>query len=572
MFGGTAKVDPEMSFADQARPLRWLVVAPCSAPPTGRFTLASGERFKNLMTKLGPKATVPVPEGLGQACRGTVTLGFERPKDFRLDEVVRRIAVLGQLNTLATELERGGKVDTAVAKLSSMLGEGPLMQAIERIQAGEPAAPPPAAEPAPPPEATEPAQSAATGGVTKGEAKGGEAKGGVSIDSIFDKADVAEPAPPAVADVAKSSIDAFIGAMRKSSGTKTTKAVAAGSVARELASFLRSAAQSTAMQIMNSPQVSALETSWRGLRMVISSSPGADDLAVELLDSDENELLSLLEQRLDVSPMDRPDAIFVARSIDSITTLAALAQLAARRSVPIVTEAPAELTGVSLDDPTTLPPVPEAWAQLRARPETAWLCVTTNPVVLANEEFGELQRTVFGSPTLAVAAMVSASVGQTGGPGQIFGRAGALVSPASYRRGQGSRAVFLSTAQLATVDQQRALGQRGVLVLSCERGSDRLRLAAAPTVHAREDDLTLPGRILAGRAARFARAVRDELPPNATEREVAARLAQLKGSFLPRSEGAVALEVRTDANGKVGVDASIGANLAGAAFKFSSDL
>ena len=559
----------------QARPLRWLIVAPYCAPPTGRFALASGERFKTLMTKLGPKATVPVPQGLGEACRGQVTLGFDRPKDFRLDEVVGRIEVLGQMVTLAKELERGSKVETVITKLRSMLGQGPLLQAIERINDGEPAEPPPppATEaPAAPEPAATPSAASDTANAASAAGDGDAPKGGVSIDAIFDKAEVAEPAPPAAAEVAKSSIDAFIGAMRKSSGTRATKAVAAGSVARELAKFLRSAAQSTAVQLMNTPPIHAMETSWRGLRMVISSSPGADDLAIELLDSNEAEVLSLLQMRLDVAPMDRPDAIFLGIPIDSVTTLAAMAQLAAKASVPIVTEAPAELTGVSLDDPTSLPPIPEAWAQLRARPETAWLCVTTNPVVLANEEIGELQRTVFGSSTLAVAAMISASVGQTGGPGQIFGRAGALVGPASYRRGTGQRAVFLSTAQLATVDQQRALGRRGVLTLSCERGSDRLRLAAAPTVHAKEDDLTLPGRILAGRAARFARAVRDELPPHATEREVAARLAQLSGSFLPRSDGAVALEVRTDANGKVGVDASIGATLAGAAFKFSSDL
>lgn len=556
----------------QARPLRWLIVAPYCAPPTGRFALASGERFKTLMTKLGPKATVPVPEGLGEACRGQLTLGFDRPKDFRLDEVVGRIEVLGQMITLAKELENGSKVDTVITKLSSMLGQGPLLQAIERIANGEPAEPPPAAAaeaPATPAGDTTPSATTPSPATDDGDAPKG---GGVSIDAIFDKADVAEPAPPKAAEVAKSSIDAFIGAMRKSSGTRATKAVAAGSVARELAKFLRSAAQSTAVQLMNTPPIRAMETSWRGLRMVISSSPGADDLAIEMLDADDTQLQSLLEMRLDVAPLDRPDAIFVGVPIDSVTTLATLAQLAAKASVPIVTEAPAELTGVSLDDPTSLPPIPEAWAQLRARPETAWLCVTTNPVVLANEEIGEHQRTVFGSSTLAVAAMISASVGQTGGPGQIFGRAGALVGPASYRSGTGQRAVFLSTAQLATVDQQRALGRRGVLTLSCERGSDRLRLAAAPTVHAKEDDLTLPGRILAGRAARFARAVRDELPPHATEREVAARLAQLSGSFLPRSDGAVALEIRTDANGKVGVDASIGATLAGAAFKFSSDL
>ncbi|MCA9711829.1 MAG: hypothetical protein KDK70_38690, partial [Myxococcales bacterium] len=395
---------------------------------------------------------------------------------------------------------------------------------------------------------------------------------GVSIDAIFGKVEVAKPAAPDAASVAKSSIDAFIGAMRKSSGTSPTKAVAAGSVAREVATLLLRTAEATAMELMASDPLAALETSWRGIRMVVSSSPGADDLAIDLLDSDDTELAARIEQRLDLPPMDRPDAVFVAPTIDSVATLAELASVGARWSVPIVVSAPVELTGLSLDDPASEPPVPAAWAELRARPQAQWLCVATNPVVLANEELGELQRTVLGSPSLAVAAMLSASVGQTGGPGQIFGRAGAMVGPASYRKGQGERAAFLCTERLATTDQQRAVGKRGMLVLSCERGSDRLRLSAAPTVHGGGDDPQLPGRILAGRAARFTQAVRDELPPHATEREVAARLAQASGAFLPRSQGAVVLEVRKDANGKVGVDASVGGGLAGAAFKFSSDL
>jgi hypothetical protein len=91
--------------------------------------------------------------------------------------------------------------------------------------------------------------------------------------------------------------------------------------------------------------------------------------------------------------------------------------------------------------------------------------------------------------------------------------------------------------------------------------------------HTEGDDLQLPGRILAGRAARFARAVRDELPPHATDQEVAARLAEASTNFLPRSpRGAVALQVRTDEHGKLGVEASISAVLAGASFEFSSDL
>lgn len=545
----------------QARPLRWLVVAPFSVPATGRFVSASGERFRTLMTRLGPWTHVEVPEGLARSRR--IKLEFSRPRDFRLVELVKQIEPLGRLSDIADELDRGGKPETALGKLRTSIGEGVLLRrAQELVEGGASPAPAPAAPPA------------ATAAPTPAGTTGGSA-----LDAIFGKADLA-PAPQAdAASAARSGLDAFIGAMRSKSDTKASVAKPADrAVAKQLAELLRRTAESAALDIMAAPAVATLETSWRGLRMVVSDAPGSGDLAIDLLDSDGDDLPARLRTRLDVAPMERPDAVFVALPIASIDTLRTLAELGARYFVPIIVEVPESVTGMRLEDADDLPPMPEAWAELRHQSASQWLCAASNAVVLANEEVGGTRRIVFGSPVWGLAAMLSASVGQTGGPGHVFGRAGALVSPASYDADgdpQGGHTV--ATQRLANVDHQRALAERGVLVLGSERGSDRLRLAAAPTVHAGGhtggDDLQLPGRILAGRAARFTRAVRDELPPHATEQEVAARLAEASTNFLPRGpRGAVALQIRTDEKGKLAVEASISAVLAGASFEFSSDL
>ena len=75
----------------QARPLRWLVVAPFSVPVTGRFVSASGERFRTLMTRLGPWTNAEIPDGLGlPESRRSVKLEFSRPRDFRLVELVKQ--------------------------------------------------------------------------------------------------------------------------------------------------------------------------------------------------------------------------------------------------------------------------------------------------------------------------------------------------------------------------------------------------------------------------------------------------------------------------------------------------
>lgn len=548
----------------QARPLRWLVVAPFSVPVTGRFVSASGERFRTLMTRLGPWTHAEIPDGLGLAeSRRSVKLEFSRPRDFRLVELVKQIEPLGRLTDIADELDRGGKPETALGKIRTSIGEGALLRRAQQIvEGGAPPAPAPAT----------PAAASATPAPAS-------TTGGSALDAIFGKADLA-PAPQAdAASAARSGLDAFIGAMRSKSDTKASVAKPGDrAVAKQLGELLRRTAESAALEIMAAPAVSTLETSWRGLRMVVSDAPSSGDLAIDLLDSDVEGLPARLRPRLDVAPMERPDAVFVALPIASADMLRTLAELGARYFVPIIVEVADSVTGMRLDDADDLPPMPEAWAELRRESASQWLCATSNAVVLANEEVGSTRRIVFGSPVWGLAAMLSASVGQTGGPGHVFGRAGALVSPASYDAHgdpQGSHTV--ATRQLANVDHQRALAERGVLVLGSERGSDRLRLAAAPTVHAGGhtggDDLQLPGRILAGRAARFTRAVRDELPPHATEQEVAARLAEASTNFLPRGpRGAVALQVRTDEKGKLAVEASISAVLAGASFEFSSDL
>lgn len=551
------------SVVGHARPLRWLVVAPLSAEPSGRVVAASGERFARIMAKIGPAVQAEIPDGLGQDANLSVSLAFERPRDFRLAEVIKRVPMLEQLTTIADGITRRGAVKGAESEIRKAVGDGELLRAVTALSetAEAPAKAPAAAQapdkPAAPSPAPEPKPS-----------------GGSALDAIFSKAAVSPPPEADASAAAKSGLDAFVGAMRKGDASTTRRASRTEkSRATDVATLIRDAVRATALDLMASPSFAQIEASWRGFRTVVAAAPGADDLAIDLIDSDHADVVSRIGARLDVPPMDRPDAVFVACPVGDVATLAQLAALAEQRSVPIAVEVPEATAGARIDDDPDLPEVPDAWSELRSSSSAAWLCACANRIVVANEEVGPTHRIVFASPVWGVAAMLSASVGQTAGPGQIFGRAGALVGPASYGLdADGSETI--ATERLATIDRQRALASRGVLALGSERGSDRLRLAAAPMVSGgRTEDAPLPGRILAGRAARFTQAVRDELPPHATQQEIAARLTEAATNFLPRSPaGAVALEVRTDPDGKLGVDGSIGASLAGASFSFSSDL
>ena len=516
------------------------------------------------MTKVGLQTTVEVPDGLGSEETRSITLKFARPTEFRLSEVVKQVEVLNALSEIASGLAKKGNLDAAVRKVEAAVGRGKLTEAIEQLRASE-GGEAPAPAPAPTQAAPSPAPE------SSGESSG--SSGGSALDSIFGKADIAAPPQAEPTAAAKSGLDAFIGAMRGSTSSTTTTKKKGTPIEREVAQLIEGAVESTALDLMAAATVADLESAWRGLRMVVSASPGADDLGIDLLDTNAEGLVSHLGPRLDADPMERPDAVFVGLSVNTLEQLQALAALGQRARVPIVVEVPDATTGGWLDDQPDEAPAPEGWTELRKDPNTAWLCVASNAVVLANEQNRLTRRVVFGSAVWGVASMISASVGQTGGPGQIFGRAGALVSPASHQLGQDEGSPTIATERLATLDRQRALAARGVLVLGSERGTDRLRLAAAPMIQPGSHDLTLPGRILAGRASRLTQAIRDELPPQATPQELAARLADASTNFLPRSpQGAVALEVRTDAQGEAAVHTSIGAALAGASFNFSSDL
>lgn len=557
------------SVVGQARPLRWLLVAPFSTNPSGRVTTASGERFARVMAKVGPHADVELPTGLGSAIRGTVTLAFERPRDFRMAEVAKRVEPLAKLTAIADELRRGTAPSAALDKVRAVVGEGPLVTALVGLDEPAPVEPPASAEP-PSPAEPAPVEPAAAAAEPSEPSESSESTGGSALDAIFAKAQVSPPPAADPSAAAKSGLDAFIGAMRKGGGGPTTRSSSDKSLAKRMESLLREAVDAATRDLMTAPAVARLEDAWRGFREVVAAAPGADDLAIDIADAWIDGIAEVVAARLALPPMERPDAVFVAESLSDPAALTALATLAAAHQVPVVAEVPATVAGGQLEGHADLPPVPDDWTELRTAEVSRWLCVCANRMVAANEDAADGPRIVFASAVWGVAAMLSASVNQTAGPGQIFGRAGALVGPASHL-GDGGETI--ATEQPVSIDRQRALAERGVLVLGSERGSDRLRLAAAPMVGAGPSGTSLPGQILAGRAARLTRAIRDELPPHATAQELTARIQEASTNFLPRvPAGSVALEVKTDDQGQVGVGGSIGPNLAGASFSFSSDL
>ncbi|MEM6991514.1 MAG: hypothetical protein AAF721_13480 [Myxococcota bacterium] len=529
-----------------SRPLRWLIAAPLSSAPAGRRLTVSGERFTTVMGALSPKATVEVPDRLGGGATRSFSVAVARPRDFRTREVIGNIELLHDLAAVADRLAKDGDVPGALARLRTLVGDGRLVDTLEGRQPAPPE-PTPAPTPAAAPVAPTPAAS------------------DDDDDPIFGKAALATPTKE-TAGQAKSAVGSFISAMRSGApAPSNTKRAAPG---RATAPVVREQVEATARDVLGAPPMAKLECAWRSLRMVMASCPSADDLGVDAVDTDTAGLLEALEAPLSADPWQRPDAVFVVEPVDDVEVLRKLASMAEAARVPIVVEVAAGPVGMP---PTTdgLDDTPDPWDGLRSHAPSAWLCATTGAPVLAHETEGG-DRVVFGGAAAAVAAMAAASVAQTGVPSNIVGKGGALVAPAAHVAGTGHDKQTIPTRTFVAYATQRALADRGVAALGSETDSDRLRLAAAPMV---AGDMSLPGRVLAGRAHRLAVAVRQALGPAASPEELADALEEASGAFLPRiGAGDVTLRVRNSGSEGTTVDASIGASLAGASVTFSSDV
>lgn len=532
-------------FEGRSSRLRWLVGGLFSSAPSGRRVRVSGERFADVMRKVGPAAKVAVPDRFGTKEGQAFEISFARPRDFQVEQVVAKLEPLQKVAEIAEALSRQKDPigpGAAAQRVVRAVGDGPLAQALANIGAGgEAPTPAPAKSPTPSP---------------KVETSG-------SLDAIFSKVATAEESP---LTTARTGVDAFIGAMR---GDKRTKRAAATEPRQSAAELVRDAVERSAHDVLGHPIVNALETSWRGLRMIVAAAPGDDDLRIELADIGPDDIVGLLERVLAESPLERPDAVFVTYPIDDIETLTRVAALGQEANVPVVVTIDPALYGATAAAPGSASDSPEAWSEFRRSGTTRWLAATVNPIVLANDH----GRLVIGSASLALAAIMAASVSSSGALAATVGRAGAFTAPAAWDTDTGrGEPDTIPTAVFADVAAQRAAAGRGVIVLGSERSSDQVILTAAPTVCATSSAASLPAQVLLGRAKRLAAYVGQRLAPNATPAEIREAFDQAGGAFLPRGPSGAASFEATQAGRGLSVRVRLEAAAAGSAAEEDFDL
>lgn len=335
---------------------------------------------------------------------------------------------------------------------------------------------------------------------------------------------------------------------------------------RAALAVLEEALFATARDILQHPTVARLESAWRGLSWLSEHCPASAGLDIEVLDIASASLVDALEQGLDGSPLQRPDACFLLDEQSDIEALHQLAALGEQASLPIVVAVLPSLLGAGsspADDKEAL--AREAWRRLRADESSRWLCAALNPVVMLAEELGGVRRECFTSPALAVAALLAASFRDTHTFGRLVGPGSGTRAPAVWKPKASST---VATEAVLSLREQERLAAQGLLGVSGWWDSNTVLAAAAPTVYGGRDATPLPAQLLTGRLVRIAQELIERAPSGASPDTLASAFSRAAEIFLPtgsKQDCQLQARVVSTGNGERGVQvrASVRPELAG---------
>ncbi|MEZ4407415.1 MAG: type VI secretion system contractile sheath large subunit [Polyangiales bacterium] len=527
-----------MSADDQAGVrVRWLVAGSLSPSPSGRRFTVSASSFGKALEDAGLR--------LGD-------LAVDSLKAFETKEVVQRLPSLKSLLALASELSASDPAkrpdgESTVRRVVEAAGEGELSAAVRAKFNIAPVAPPAA-----------PAPASGEGALLDDLLAGGASK-------------VAQPG-------ASGAVSSFIKAMRPAGGATSTTAHRG---ARDL---IEAYAYSAAAALLGGAEVSPMESAWRGLKLSADHAPDGGGLAVDVIDVAPAGAVDALRAALpEYADDSAPDLIVALDPSDDPEWLLSLAEVGADFDAPVVAAATHKLFGV--DDPSAVPArceqddggLPESWAKLRDDEASRWLAVAFNRPVVRVEGTGANRRTVFGSPSAALGAMLAASYQKSGAFARILGPSGGLKAPGSWELPSGREAgTLVPTEAFVPIRAQTRLGELGFVALGSGRNTDVIALTAAPAAKGGGDVAPLSAQVLTGRIVRFARWVVAQLPAGAAEEEVKLLFEQAAAVFLfPSAQEAAKLEAQVVADGDkrtVVIAVAARADLAGQPFNLAFGL
>lgn len=493
--------------------VRWLVAGAFTPSPSGRKFLLTGDSFAAELAKAASGLRATVPDRLGGAEHRTFELSFDKLRAFQAMDLIAAVPELKKLQALTegfmkADPSRPLTPEEGASRVAEVVGAGRLSNAVSAALGGKP-------EPTPPPPST-PAASSNSGG-----------------DLVGDLLASAEANSPTA--VAKAGVDSFIKAMApKAAGPARMNPDAR----RAVRDAIELALINTAKDLLAAEPVARLEAGWRGLKLLLEQCPTASGIAVQVVDVEPAQVPEALEQAVNAEPFERPDVCFVVDATDDVARLRKLASVAEEAQVPVVVAVTPALLGTTLANLSTA--LEDAaigtqgdWAELRKDDSTRWLCPVLNRMVAASEKRGALNRASFASPTLAVAAMLSASFQATSGFARITGQTGGLRAPGTWEPTTGKEAgSAYPTEAFVSIRMQTRLSELGILGVGSGRNTDMLLLSVAPMACSNAHVMPLPAQILTGRIVRFALWVRDQLPAGSSAQDMSTLFSQAAEVFL----------------------------------------
>ncbi|TPV96098.1 MAG: hypothetical protein B7733_06440 [Myxococcales bacterium FL481] len=537
--------------ADAAH-VRWWVVGPLSSTPDGATHTLSRDNFQRSFAAFADPVAVDIGDALGSAVPVEVTIRAEKLRDLTQRDIIASNPILSELIELAHAF--GGSVSQrpnpleAIARVREQLGEGQLTAEF-------------AACFAPPSDTVAPVAGSAAS----------------SLDNILDshRSDVGSEA--------KQAVDSFISTMRQAAPSSRISA-GDSKAHRQARDILERWVYAATRAALADPRTMRLESVWRGLRALVDECrPGT--ITVRLLNVASSGLIEALRaipQDL-ADPMEGPDAVFLWDEAPDVEQLDALAEIGADLNAPIVCEGSPrlfgdttveELVARALDENLDTSTDP-GWLALRGREAARWLTLVINPVVAASEGTTAARRTVFASPVLAFASMLSASFCYTGGFARILGKTGGLKAPAVFDVTAGSSRITIPTRVFVPIRGQTQLATAGIIALGSGRNSDTVLTSAMPTARASDDALPFAAQVLTGRLVRFASWVVQQLPSACSAAQLSQLFADAATVFLfpgmPENAAKLEAEVVDDGN-SVRLIATVRPELAGIPFEVGFDM
>ncbi len=483
----------------------------------GRFGLFGAGLVRVDQARLGSalataKATVQVSvtDRFGAGGSRTFAVTPTKLRDLTLAGITDGVAELKGLAELRDALvaaDVAQRPDPAAipAHVEALVGPGALLDAV-RGQVGG-AAPAPQAAPA-----AQVAPAVAPSG------------GGSLLDELLDA-----PAPAAVQATASKAVSSMIDALRGGGS-----AAVSGEVAKQQRAIHRlidDRLALTAADLLRAPELVALESAWRGLKMVLDECTDDSGVAVDVLERADGDLAAQIDAALPADALERPDLLVIADPLSDLKSIAALADLAEGINAPALIELPSSALGA--EDPAQLAmrwdegASSAEWLAVRDERAARWLFATMNPVASQAEGVGAARRLVTSGSALALAAMLIRSYRLTGAFARIgSGWRGPAVHVPSTGAAAGSA---VPTATFLNSKGQGVLARHGIVGLGSARSADEVRLPTVVSASSAPDAVPLPAQILTGRVVRFAQWIRDQLPADADDAVAATMFEQAAG-------------------------------------------